>query len=632
MAFILALSNGFGNAQFHHKYKVQIDISKHAACRQERVKTNTITCINSDLKAETCLHRQSQNGRPLPQEIKVNVPGSWESMEGLLHCSANSVPLSPINFLERAAKVCRDRTSLVYGSLTYNWGQTHQRCLKLASSLTQLGISRGDVVATLAPNVPAMYELHFAVPMSGSILCTLNSRLDANMVSILLEHSQAKILFVDCQLVDIARGALDHLSKRSKKKPILVMIMDSNYTSTIDSSSVGYEYEKLVASGRDDFDIVRPKSELDPISINYTSGTTSRPKGVVLSHRGAYLNSLATVLLLQMKLFPVYLWNVPLFHGNGWCLAWGVAAQFGTNVCLRKVSPKNIFDNIVQHRVTYMGGAPTVMNMIANYTLTTNRKLVNHKVEVLTGGSPPPPQILSMMEENGFNITHMYGLTETLGAGSFCAWRPEWDMLPSEERSKIKARQGVPHVGMEEIDVKDPETMESVPADGKTVGEVMFRGNTMMSGYFRDLKATKEAFKDGWFHSGDLAVKHSDGYIEIKDRLKDIIISGGENISSIEVETVLYSHPAVLEAAVVARPDDLWGQTPCAYVKLRDGVDADDEEIIKFCRDRLPHFMAPKTVIFLDMPKTSTGKIQKFVLRENAKALGSISGPLDCKN
>ncbi|WJX88336.1 Isovalerate--CoA ligase aae2 [Trifolium repens] len=545
-------------------------------------------------------------------------------MEGLLHCSANSVPLSPINFLERAAKVCRDRTSVVYGSFKYNWAQTHQRCLKLASALTQLGVSRGDVVATLAPNIPAMYELHFAVPMAGAILCTLNSRLDANMVSVLLEHSQAKILFVDYQLLDIARRASDLLAERTKKKPILVMIMDSDCTSTIDITSISYEYEKLVAVGRNDFDIVRPHSELDPISINYTSGTTSRPKGVVFSHRAAYLNSLATVLLLQMSLFPVYLWNVPLFHANGWCLAWGVAAQFGTNVCVRKVSPKNIFDNIVQHNVTYMGGAPTVLNMIANSKLTDRKKL-NHKVAVLTGGSPPPPQILSMMEENGFSITHMYGLTETCGAGTFCAWRPEWDMLPIEEKSKIKARQGVPNLGMEEIDVKDPLTMESVPADGKTVGEVMFRGNTLMSGYFEDLKATEEAFKDGWFHSGDLAVKHSDGYIEIKDRLKDIIVSGGENISSIEVETVLYSHPAVLEAAVVARPDDLWGQTPCAYLKLKDGFDADVEEIINFCRDRLPHFMAPKTVIFLDMPKTSTGKIQKFVLREKAKALGSIT-------
>ncbi|CAI8608938.1 unnamed protein product [Vicia faba] len=518
--------------------------------------------------------------------------GSWESTEGLLHCSANSVPLSPINFLERAAKVCRDRTSLVYGSLSYNWGQTHQRCLKFASSLTKLGISRGDVVATLAPNVPAMYELHFAVPMAGAILCTLNSRLDATMVSILLEHSQAKILFVDYQLLEIAQGALDLLCKRGTELPIIVLITDSDCSSTVDNTSISYEYEKLMDVGHVGFNIVKPKSEWDPISINYTSGTTSRPKGVVYSHR---------------------------------------AAQLGTNVCLRKVSPKDIFDSIIQHKVTHMGGAPTVLNMIAN-SASTHRKPLDHKVLVVTGGSPPPPQILSKMEEIGFSVSHLYGLTETYGPGSFCAWRPEWDMLPSEERSKMKARQGVPHVGLEDIDVKDSETMESVPADGKTVGEIMFKGNTVMSGYFRDLKATKEAFKGGWFHSGDLAVKHSDGYIEVKDRLKDIIVSGGENISSVEVETVLYSHPAVDEAAVVARPDDHWGQTPCAFLKLREGFDADAQEIIAFCRERLPHYMAPKTVIFQHMPKTSTGKIQKYILREKAKALESIpiSSSSDC--
>ncbi|KAI5418806.1 isovalerate--CoA ligase AAE2 [Lathyrus oleraceus] len=559
--------------------------------------------------------------------------GSWESMEGLLHCSANSVPLSPINFLERAAKVCRDRTSLVYGSLNYNWGQTHQRCLKLASSLTQLGISRGDVVATLAPNVPAMYELHFAVPMAGAILCTLNSRLDAAMVSVLLEHSQAKILFADYQLLEIAQGAFDLLRKRGRELPTLVVITDSDCSSTVDNTSTSYEYEKLMEFGHPGFNIVKPKSEWDPISINYTSGTTSRPKGVVYSHRGAYLNSLATVLLFQMNTFPVYLWNVPLFHCNGWCLPWGVAAQLGTNVCLRKVSPKDIFENIIQHKVTHMGGAPTVLNMIVN-SASTHRKPLNHKVLVMTGGSPPPPQILYKMEEIGFSVSHLYGLTETYGPGSFCAWRPEWDMLPAEERSKMKARQGVPHAGLEEIDVKDSSSMESVPADGKTVGEIMFKGNTVMSGYLRDLKATKEAFKDGWFHSGDLAVKHSDGYIEVKDRLKDIIVSGGENISSVEVETVLYSHPAVDEAAVVARPDDHWGQTPCAFLKLKEGFDADAQEIIAFCREHLPHYMAPKTIIFQDMPKTSTGKIQKYILRENAKALGSITitSLSDCEN
>ncbi|XP_057415656.1 isovalerate--CoA ligase AAE2-like isoform X2 [Lotus japonicus] len=569
-------------------------------------------------------HNSRQNCN-FPQDSD---PGSWESIEGLLQCSANFALLSPISFLERAAKVCRDRTSLVYGSLKYSWGETNQRCLKLASALTQLGISHGDVVATLSPNVPAMYELHFAVPMAGAILCTLNSRLDAAMTSILLEHSQAKILFVDYQLLEIARGALDLLHKRAIESPILVLITDSNCSSTIDITSISYEYEKLLAFGHNGFDIVRPHSESDPISINYTSGTTSRPKGVVYSHRGAYLNSLATVLLFRMDLYPVYLWNVPFFHCNGWCLPWGVAAQFGTNICVRKVTPKNIFDNITEHNVTHMAGAPTVLNMIVNSELT-DRKPLNQKVVVMTGGSPPPPQILYKMEELGFSVSHLYGLTETYGPGTFCAWRPEWDSLPPEERSKMKARQGVPHVGLEEIDVKDPDTMESVPNDGKTMGEIMFRGNTVMSGYYRDLKATEKAFSDGWFHSGDLAVKHPDGYIEVKDRLKDIIISGGENISSVEVETVLYSHPAVLEAAVVARPDDHWGQTPCAFVKLKEGFefDADAQEIINFCRDHLPHYMAPKTVIFQDMPKTSTGKIQKYVLREKARALGSISGP-----
>ncbi|KAH1058667.1 hypothetical protein AAZX31_02G040100 [Glycine max] len=591
----------------------------HHQCAMRNSFKKTMFGARSSLRVFRSSTIYSHHSRKICSFSQDHDPGSWESMEGLLRCPANFVPLSPISFLERAAKVCRDRTSLVYGSLEYNWGETHQRCLKLASAITHLGISRGDVVATLSPNVPAMYELHFAVPMAGAILCTLNSRLDAAIVSVLLEHSQAKVLFVDYQLLEIARGALDLLGKKARELPILVLIADNDCTSNIDITSVSYEYERLLADGHNGFDIVRPHCELDPISINYTSGTTSRPKGVVFSHRGAYLNSLATVLLFRMDLFPVYLWNVPMFHCNGWCLPWGVASQFGTNVCVRKVTPKNIFDNIAQHKVTHMAGAPTVLNMIVNSALT-DRKPLNHKVEVMTGGSPPPPQILAKMEEIGFNISHLYGLTETYGPGTFCAWRPEWDLLPHEERSKMKARQGVPHVALEEIDVKDPSTMESVPSDGKTMGEVMFRGNTVMSGYLRDLKATKEAFKDGWFHSGDLAVKHSDGYIEIKDRLKDIVVSGGENISSVEVETVLYSHPAVLEAAVVAKPDDHWGQTPCAFVKLKEGFDLDALEIINFCRDHLPHYMAPKTVIFQDMPKTSTGKIQKFVLREKAKA------------
>ncbi|PRQ51639.1 putative 4-coumarate--CoA ligase [Rosa chinensis] len=551
----------------------------------------------------------------------------WSSKEGLVLCSANHVPLSPIGFLERAAKAYSDRTSVIYGSLKYTWAQTHQRCLKLASALTQLGISRGDVIATLAPNVPAMHELHFAAPMAGAILCTLNARLDSAMISVLLSHSEAKIVFVDHQLLGIVDGALELLAEKAvSKPPIVVVIADSDELSTSFSSETKptYEYESLLESGNGGFEIRRPKSEWDPISVNYTSGTTSRPKGVVYSHRGAYLNSLATVLFHGIGSVPVYLWTVPMFHCNGWCLIWGLAAQGGTNICLRKVTPKGIFDNISLHNVTHMGGAPTVLNMIVNSPVNDQMPLP-HKVEVMTGGSPPPPQILFKMEEMGFGVTHIYGLTETYGPGTYCSWKPEWDSLPSDKRSKLKARQGVQHVGLEEVDIKDPVTMESVPPDGKTMGEIMFRGNTVMSGYLKDLKATKKAFKGGWFRSGDLAVKHSDNYIEVKDRLKDVIISGGENISTVEVETVLFSHPAVFEAAVVARPDNHWGQTPCAFVKLKDGLDVNAQEIIEFCRDHMPHYMAPRTVIFDDIPKTSTGKIQKFILREKAKVLGSLS-------
>ncbi|XP_021811517.1 probable acyl-activating enzyme 2 [Prunus avium] len=556
-------------------------------------------------------------------------PESWKSMEGLVRCPANHVPLSPIVFLERAAKAYTDRTSLVYGCLKYTWAQTHERCLKLASALTQLGISPGDVVATLAPNVPAMYELHFAVPMAGAVLCTLNARLDSAMISVLLSHSEAKIVFVDYQLLEIAQGAIDLLTpKTDTKPPFLVLIADSDGSSstspTICTSNT-YEYESLLETGNCGFEIRRPRSEWDPISVNYTSGTTSRPKGVVYSHRGAYLNALSTVLLHGIGSMPVYLWTVPMFHCNGWCLTWGVAAQGGTNICLRKVNPKYIFDNIVQYNVTHMGGAPTVLNMIVNSPVSDQRPLPR-KVEIMTGGSPPPPQILFKMEELGFGVNHLYGLTETYGPGTYCSWKPEWDSLPSNERSKLKARQGVQHLGLEEVDIKDPVTMESVTPDGKTVGEIMFRGNTVMSGYLKDLKATKEAFRGGWFRSGDLAVKHPDNYIEVKDRLKDIIISGGENISTVEVETVFFSHPAVLEAAVVARPDNHWGQTPCAFVKLKEGFDhLKAQDLIEFCRDNLPHYMAPRTVIFDDIPKTATGKIQKFILRERAKALGSLS-------
>ncbi|KAG6422942.1 hypothetical protein SASPL_113325 [Salvia splendens] len=542
-----------------------------------------------------------------------------------LKCSANYVPLSPISFLERSAIVYRDRTSIVHGDINFTWKQTHERCRRLASALCRRGISRGDVVASLAPNIPETYELHFAVPMAGAILSTLNIRHDSAMVAVLLSHSQAKIIFVDYQFLDIANGALKVLSEKGSPLPSLILIPDPH--DSVSRPKLGTEiteYEFLLAEGEAEFAVVRPDDECDPISLNYTSGTTSSPKGVVYSHRGAYLNSMAAILLNEMQSMPMYLWTVPMFHCNGWCLTWAVAAQGGTNVCIRNVTAKGIFDSIAKHRVTHMGGAPTVLNMIIN-ALPSERRPLPGRVTVMTGAAPPPPRVLFEMEEQGFNITHAYGLTETYGPGTICTWQPEWDSLPLEARAKLKARQGVPHLGMEELDIKDPVTMQSVARDGNTVGEVMFRGNTVMNGYLNDAKATEEAFQGGWFHTGDLGVIHPDGYIELKDRSKDIIISGGENISTIEVESVIFSHPAVLEAAVVGRPDEHWGETPCAFLKLKEGHAATAQEIISYCRERLPHYMAPRTVVFEELPKTSTGKTQKFVLRAKAKAMGSLS-------
>ncbi|KAK8572606.1 hypothetical protein V6N13_048190 [Hibiscus sabdariffa] len=549
-------------------------------------------------------------------------------MEGSLKCSANYVPLTPITFLDRAALIYPDSLSVVHGDVKYTWKDTRQRCVRLASALSQLGISCQDVVAVLAPNVPAMYELHFGVPMAGAVLCTLNIRHDSLMVAVLLKHSEAKTLFVDYQFLHIAQGALKILSKTNCKLPQLILISDHDQqvpsSRNTNSTSANLDYDGLLEMGKLDFEIRRPKDEWEPISLNYTSGTTSRPKGVIYSHRGAYLNSLATVLLNEMTSMPVYLWCVPMFHCNGWCLTWAIAAQGGKNVCLRNVSTREIFCNIAEHKVTHMGGAPTVLNMIINAPASDQRRL-SGKVVVMTGAAPPPPHVLFKMEEMGFRVVHSYGLTETYGPGTVCTWKPEWNSLPRHEQAKIKARQGLNHLGIEEIDVKDPVTMKSMPPDAKSIGEVMFRGNTIMNGYLKNLKATEDAFSGGWFRSGDLAVRHPDGYIELKDRSKDIIISGGENISSIEVESVLYGHPAVLEAAVVARPDDYWGETPCAFVKLKDGYRASADEIIKHCRDNLPHYMAPRTVVFQDLPKTSTGKTQKYLLREKAKALRNIS-------
>ncbi|CAL4928893.1 unnamed protein product [Urochloa decumbens] len=479
-------------------------------------------------------------------------------------------------------------------------------------------------VAVLSPNVPAMLELHFAVPMAGAVLCTLNTRHDAAMVFVLLKHSGAKVFLVESNLLDIGRAALKRLADSDPAAALPILL-------TISDDAGSDDYEDLVSNAAAaPFDIRWPASELDPISLNYTSGTTSRPKGVVYNHRGAYLNTIATVLAYDITAMPTYLWTVPMFHCNGWNLPWGVAMQGGTNVCLRHFTAKVIFDSIARHGVTHMGGAPTVLNMIANAPPADRRPLPG-PVRVMTGGAPPPPRVLFAVEELGFVVYHIYGLTETYGPATVCTWLPEWDTLPAAERARLKARQGFHHIAMQGVDVKDPATMESVPCDGETVGEVMFRGNTVMSGYYKDLAATKECMAGGWLHTGDLAVRHPDGYIQVKDRAKDIIISGGENISSIEVESVIFSHPAVLEAAVVARPDDHWGETPCAFVKLKDGASATEADIIGFCRERLPHYMAPKTVVFEDLPKTSTGKTQKFVLRDKARAMGSLTTTANSK-
>jgi acyl-CoA synthetase (AMP-forming)/AMP-acid ligase II len=464
-----------------------------------------------------------------------------------------------------------------------------------------------------------MYELHFSVPMTGGVLCTLNTRHDVAMVSVLLKHSDAKVFLVETQFLAVAHDSLRLLADAGTTPPLVITISDTD-------DGGGMDYEALLRSAPRGFEIRWPADERDPISLNYTSGTTSRPKGVIYSHRGAFLNTLAVLLINDIVTMPVYLWTVPMFHCNGWCMVWGTAAKGGTSICMRSVVPKVIFDKIVQHGVTNMGGAPTVLNMIVNAP-ASERKPLPRKVRISTGGAPPPPQVLAKMDELGFEVVHGYGLTETYGAATVCAWKPEWDALPPAERARIKALQGVPHNMLHEMAIKDPNTMETLPSDGRAVGEVVLRGNTVMSGYFKDAAATEEAMRGGWLRTGGLGVRHPDGYLQLKDRSKDIIISGGENISSIEVESVLFGHPAVLDAAVVARPDDHWGETPCAFTTLKDGARATEEDIIEFCRALLPHYMAPRTVVFSDLPKTSTGKTQKYLLREKARAMGSLRKP-----
>ncbi|CAM6083723.1 unnamed protein product [Calypogeia fissa] len=545
-------------------------------------------------------------------------------------CEANYSPLTPITFIQRAAAVFPDRLAVIYGDQRFTWAETLERCRRIASALSQHGVSPGDTVSVVAPNVPAAYEMHFGVPMAGAVLNAINFRLDARTTSILLAHSEAKLVFVDTEFLPLVYEALSTHFPPLARKPLVVHIQDKAYGKFAEVTGGEFgnylDYERFLTGGDPQCPIRWPKDEWDSIAVNYTSGTTAAPKGVVFHHRGAYISALTNVLDWSMKTGPVYLWTLPIFHCNGWCFTWALAARAGTNICLRYVTPKAVFDAIHEHRVTHLCGAPTVLNMLVNAEPHEKKPLLN-KVEVYTAGAPPAARILKEVEEQGFSVTHAYGLTESYGPALTCAWKEEWDALPLDERAQLKARQGVGSLGLPVVEVVDPKTMTPVPLDGKTLGEVMLKGHVIMKGYLKAPQATEDAFKGGRFHTGDIGVMHPDGYVELKDRSKDIIISGGENISSIEVESILYKHPHVLEAAVVARHDDFWGETPCAFITLKSSAPSDisEDSIIEWCRTNMPGYMVPKSVIFGSLPKTSTGKVQKNVLRERAKRLKSLT-------
>ena len=533
---------------------------------------------------------------------------------GLDKNAANFAPLTPVSFIARTAAVYPERPAVIHGAVRRNWAETYARCRRLASALDGRGVKKGDTVAVVAPNVPEIFEAHFGVPMTGAVLNAINIRLDAATIAFILEHGEAKVLITDREFSGVVGDAL----ARMDTKPVVIDVDDPQAPQ---GDLIGEkDYEAFLEEGSDDFQWAPPDDEWDAIALNYTSGTTGNPKGVVYHHRGAYLNAVGNIMAQAIPPHAVYLWTLPMFHCNGWCFPWTVTALAGTHVCLRRVEAGPIYQAIADHGVTHFCGAPIVLNMLANAPDGDRREL-GGTVEVMTAGAPPPASVIEAMEGAGFHVTHVYGLTETYGPDVVCAWQDPWDGLPVTEKAALKARQGVPYPVQEGLMVADPETMRPVARDGETMGEVMHRGNIVMKGYLKNPSATDEAFAGGWFHSGDLAVWHPDGYIELKDRSKDIIISGGENISSIEVEDVLYRHPAVLEAAVAARPDEKWGETPCAFVTLKDGAEASEEDIIKFCRDNMAHYKAPRTVVFGPLPKTSTGKIQKFVLRERARGL-----------
>ena len=529
--------------------------------------------------------------------------------------AANFQPLTPLGFLERSAAIFPERLAVVHGAVRRNYRDLYARARRLASALAAHGVGKNDTVTVMLANTPAMLECHFGVPMAGAVLNTLNTRLDAAIIAFTLDHAETRVLITDREFSGVMKQAL----ALAKTKPLVIDYDDPEYEGPGERLGA-IEYEELLAGGDPEFSWIMPRDEWDAIALNYTSGTTGDPKGVVYHHRGAYLLAMANLLTGNLGRAPVYLWTLPMFHCNGWCFPWSIVLAGGVQVCLRQVRAGLMFDLIASEKVTHLCGAPVVMSTLLNAP-AQEKKPLPHEVEFFTAAAPPPEAVLAAMREAGFNVTHLYGLTEVYGPAVVNEWNSDWDALPANEQAMKKARQGVRYPVLEALDVLDPDTMESVPADGETLGEVMFRGNVVMKGYLKNPASTQAAFADGWFHSGDLGVKYPDGYVQLKDRSKDIIISGGENISSIEVEDALYKHPAVQVAAVVARPDDKWGETPCAFVELRPGASASAEELIDWCRQHMARFKVPRHIVFAEVPKTSTGKIQKFRLREMAKAV-----------